>query len=106
MLIDREIGLKYCDDEDFYEEILSDFADESAERMDTLRSSYGSSDWETYKIAVHSLKSISLLIGAVSLSGSAKKHQDAAADRDIAFIKENFDSLMAEYQAVLEEIRR
>ncbi|MBO4336754.1 MAG: response regulator [Lachnospiraceae bacterium] len=108
--LNTEAGLGYCGrDEDFYIEMLGDFADGFSEKSGKLGAAFESKDVEEYRILIHALKSNARSIGADTLSGlcaeleeSAKK---ASADDGIpGFITENHAKAMEMYEDVAVKI--
>ena len=80
--IDVEAGLKYClGDEEFYNTLLIQFANEASEKIPALMDFYEQKDWGNYEIIVHALKSTSKMIGAMELSEEALKLEKAAKER-------------------------
>lgn len=103
-MIDVKLGLLYCgDDKEFYQSIKNDFVSESSQRLLQLQNAYESESWRDYHMLVHSIKSISALIGATELSAYAEKHQNAVASGDIAFIQNDYEAFKKEYWAVVAE---
>lgn len=98
-----EEGLRNCVDMEFYREVLADFITDSSKRMEQLDTSFESESWDTYRRAVHSLKSLAGIIGATQLSTAAALHQQAAAAEDIDYITKNYAALMSEYRIVIDE---
>ncbi len=96
--IDTDTGMKYCmGDFDFYKALLVQFATESEEKIPLIGRYYESSDWKNYEIVVHALKSTSKMIGAGTLSESAKALEMAAKEKKEEFIAENHYPMMGEY---------
>ena len=88
--IDTDKGLSYCQgDSDMYENIVSEYVKEMPERSGHLKECFETSDWNNYCVYIHSLKSTSKMIGALSLSDKALKLEEAANKEDADFIKEN-----------------
>ena len=80
--IDVEAGLKYClGDEEFYNTLLIQFANEASEKIPALMDFYEQKDWGNYEIIVHALKSTSKMIGAMDLSEEALKLEKAAKEK-------------------------
>lgn len=59
-----------------------------------------------YEIEVHALKSASANVGANELSALAKAHENAAREKDIAFIEGNLPVLIGTYKKVLSEVEK
>ena len=103
--VDVSKGLAYCqDDEEFYESLLRQYLDESAEKMSILSKSFKEEDCANYEIYVHALKSTSKMIGNLDLSEKAKELENAAKNKDMDFIKENHQSCMDDYKEFIKVI--
>ena len=106
-IIDKSVGIEYAaGDEEFYQQLLMVYLEEAEEKKELMQTQVDSDDVENYTIQVHSLKSNSKMIGAVSFSGMALELEKAGKEGNIALIKEKHDSLMEEYDKVLEEVKR
>ena len=105
ILFNPNEGLKYCSgDVDMYNEVLATYFKLGMENILTLNKLHHMGDYENYGIQVHSLKSTSLTIGAVSLHEMAKKLEDAAKNEDLSYISYNHDNMITTYKKVLDEI--
>ena len=94
--IDVQTGLKYCmDDEDFYREMITEFAASSVETADALDAMYAAQDWNDYRIRVHALKSNARAVGALDLAEQALALEMASKDSDAATIEANHGRLIA-----------
>ncbi len=103
--LDIDMAMRYLgDSEEFYEEMLRSYLDNN--RKDEIQEYYERREWDDYCNAVHALKSTSLTVGAVGLSGAAKEMEIAVKDGDLVFIEENHDSMIREYEQLLMQIRR
>ena len=102
--IDSEVGLKYCmGNSAFYKKMLDKYVSDAD--FDLLERLYSEKNWDEYRIAVHTVKSKSLTIGAVPLSEKAKAMEAAAKEKDEAYINANHAALMAQYKGITEHIR-
>ena len=96
--IDTDKGLSYCqNDSAMYKNIVSEYVKEMPERSGLLKEYFEASDWNNYCVYVHSLKSTSKMIGALSLSDKALKLEEAANKEDADFIKENHAEILDIY---------
>ena len=103
--LDTKTGMTYCmNDEDFYTEMLGTYL--KGDKRQLISEAYAAEDWKKYETYVHGLKSTSLSIGAVTVSGHAKALEHAAKDGDIAYIRAHNDSLLEEYGVLLEQMRK
>ncbi|MBQ7584310.1 MAG: response regulator [Lachnospiraceae bacterium] len=104
-ILDTATGLKYCmGNSSFYGEMLDKFASEIRDGL--LEKLYGDKNWEEYRLAIHTVKSTALTIGAVSLSENAKALENAVKTGDISYLDENHPALIKQYREVVEHIRK
>ena len=102
--IDIRTGLLYCmNDEDFYVEMLGEYLE--SDLMLDLEQFFSDEDWGNYRTLVHALKSTSLTIGAVHLSGEAKALEMAAKDGDADYIRSHHKVALDEYIELTGRIR-
>ena len=101
--LDTTMAMGYLgDSEQFYQEMLASYLHNN--RRVELQQYFEERDWENYRNGVHALKSTSLAIGAVALSGLAKELELAAKKGDTVFIEENHGEMMQEYELLLARI--
>ena len=101
--INTEAGLKYCcGDRDFYMELLTQFVKDAEQKEVQIKQFLKNEDYKNYVILVHALKSTAKMVGADSLSESAKKMEMAAKNQDAVYISEHQDKLMDEYGQVIQ----
>lgn len=104
--LDYDTALGYCaGEEELLEEIVSDIASESEDKLRRMKASLESGDIKAYQIDVHSVKSSMATIGLMSLSERAKKHEFAAKDNDIDFIKSDAEEFFREYEDVCSKLK-
>ena len=104
--IDTATGLYHCEnDAEFYESILLQYAEESADKKQNMEKALSSGDLGGYAIQVHSIKSTSAMIGAMELSELARSLETAAKSDDRAFIDDNHEAMMTVYNRVLSVIQ-
>ena len=102
--IDIRTGLLYCmNDEDFYVEMLGEYLE--SDLMLDLEQVFSDEDWGNYRTLVHALKSTSLTIGAVHLSGQAKELETAAKNGDADYIRSHHKAVLEEYSELIGGIR-
>lgn len=102
--LDQEVGLEYCaGDEEIYREVIEGYLEE--DRREDLAKAFDAEDLPNYRVNAHAIKSTSLTIGATELSAKAKALEYAAADGDLAFVKENNGELVAMYTDILDKIK-
>lgn len=103
MGIHTQSGLSYCQgDLEFYKTLLISFVGEAGKKEENIRNCQQSSDWKNYRIAVHSLKSTSKMIGADELSKLAKAAEDAAKESDGDYIREHTGELLEQYSHIVQ----
>ncbi|MBQ7918625.1 MAG: response regulator [Lachnospiraceae bacterium] len=69
VLLDSEMGMKYCGDcEEVYLEILEMFCGQYENKYCEIQRAYEEQDWNNYVIRIHSLKSNSMNVGSKKLS--------------------------------------
>ena len=99
-------GINYCGgDEDFYIEIVRDYADATEEKIQELDGFLEADNLKDYKILVHSVKSSSKTIGAMDLFYKARALEQAAAAEDREYLDENHETVMKEYREFTENLR-
>ena len=101
--LDVQTGLIYCMDEDFYQEILNDYA--QSDKLDELERFFGARDWNNYRTIIHGLKSTSLTIGAVALSKEAKALEAAAKNGDEGYLLSHHQETMEHYISLLGKLK-
>ncbi|MCR4755927.1 MAG: response regulator [Lachnospiraceae bacterium] len=105
--IDTDKGISNCGgDEGFYNSILMEYLDSSAEKKDKLKLYLETKDLKNYGILVHALKSTSATIGATHLSSLALALEKAAKEDNYEFISSKHAEAMAEYDKLLEKIEQ
>ena len=84
--------------------LFESFRDNVDKNKTDLVSSYEKEEYSNYTIFVHALKSTSKMIGAQNLSEMARKMEESGKAGDFDYIKENYEAMIAEYDAVVAEI--
>ena len=104
-LMDWKKGMAFCmGDEEFYKEMLQIFLDSNADME--LRRYYEESDFENYRIKIHSMKTNLASIGAVTVSDMAKRLELAIKnENNVSYVQENHDEFMAVYESVVSEVK-
>lgn len=91
--LDISAAMPYCgDSEEIFLSVLEEYVKNAP--LDRLEEDYAREDWEDYRIAVHSLKSASLVVGLAELSAQAKAMNEAAKAQDLAYIRQNHRALL------------
>ena len=75
------------------------FLDTIDANVKVIKESLENGNIRLYTIKVHSLKSSARIIGAMRLSDLAARLEDAGGKNDLAFIDENSERLLSEYEA-------
>ena len=101
--VDAGIGYA-CGEEDFYLELLSDYAEGAAGKSTELTSYLDNGDLKNYEILVHSLKSSSRTIGADALSEQAKALEAASKNNDMDYVKGHHDEFVRAFKELAEKI--
>lgn len=102
--LNTNLGLMYCmNDEDFYQEMIKEYAGE--DKSNLLRECLAAGNYDDFRTFVHAVKSTSLNIGAEHLSEKAKRLEYAAKESDISYIHSNFDEFISEYESLLKKIK-
>lgn len=100
--LDCALGLSYCmNDEKFYLEMLNEYR--SGRKDDELEKFFAERDFNNYRISIHSLKSMSLTIGASLLSDHAKALELACKEGNFEYVKTHHAEVMAEYRDLLQK---
>lgn len=106
-LLDRAQALTNVEgDTDFLQEILDIFLEEIPERIDTFNNSIEQRDYKRISSAAHSLKGVSLTIGAISCHLYSKQLEKAARMEDDERIREVFNHLEDVLDRIKEELSR
>ena len=101
--IDLATGLANCmDSKEFYVEMVKEFL--AGDKSDDLESALNDEDFREYRVAVHALKSTSLVIGAVEFSELAKAQEFAARDGKVDTVKANHAALILAYRKLRGEL--
>lgn len=103
--INIEDGLAYCaEDEEFYGEMIEEYIAEKDGRAKELAESFDQGDWDRYRIAAHSVKSTSRMIGADELSETAREMEQAAKDNNEEMLLTEHALFLSEYIKLTEKL--
>ncbi|MBR0133205.1 MAG: response regulator [Lachnospiraceae bacterium] len=103
--LDVEEGVSYAaGDEDFYLEMLKEYARSTDGKCDELEGYYNNEDWKNYKIQIHAIKSTSKTIGAEELSGAAKALEVASGNSDVDFMKKHHHEFLGKFKKLSGQI--
>ena len=104
--IDVDEGVACCaGDPEFFDEMVVEYLDESAERLDELARLYESRDWPQYARCAHSVKSTSLMIGARSIAELARTMELAGKEGDEAAILAGHERFLEQYASFAAGLR-
>ncbi|MCR5510620.1 MAG: response regulator, partial [Lachnospiraceae bacterium] len=99
--LDYETAMGFTgNDEELLQEMVETIAAECDEKIDIMRSCVANEDWKGYMLETHSIKGLMASIGLRSMSERAKKHEFAAKDNDVEFIKSECEDFFAAYREV------
>ena len=102
--VSTKTGLYFCQNEEMYRSILSEYCMEQKSKAPALRECYEKRDWKNYGIHVHSLKSTSKTIGAEKLSELAARLEAAAGRGEEIVIRDGHDTVMSMYEKIVKAI--
>ena len=103
--LDIDTALLYCgDDADLFREVAKSYINNN--HTQKLIKTFENGDYENYRIKVHSLKSTSLSIGAVTMSGLATDMDAALKAGNIQYAIEHHKELMDQYNMILDGLIR
>ena len=100
--IDTVKGIANCGaDEAFYRTILAEYRKGAEEKKKNLQIFLENNDMHNYEILIHSLKSTSATIGAMTPSRLAAELEAAAKKEDISFVRSHHEAFVKEYDRTL-----
>ncbi|MBO5623589.1 MAG: response regulator [Butyrivibrio sp.] len=103
--LDCEKGLEYCGDEDDYLFALGTYAESVPEKAQQLDDLLERECYDDYALLVHSIKSMSISIGACTLGERAKELEVAARAGDLKVLKDEAASFAEDYRALGKKIK-
>lgn len=93
------------DSYELYVDVAKAFCKNAMKQIDAMLDSIKSGDLEVYGRETHSLKSVSLNLGAKKLSELATKQNDAFKRENVDFIMDGYQELINLYHMTLHEIK-
>ena len=104
--LDFDAAMQYAgDNEEILARVVESISEGSGKMIASLRADLSDEDYDAYRRDAHSVKGLMATIGLGGLSERARKHEFAARDGDIEFIKKDCDGFIEEYRTVCEKIR-
>lgn len=95
--IDTVEGAKNSGGIPVYVHSIRDFYETIAINATAIRDAFDAQDYKLYTVKVHALKTSARIVGALELSAMAERLEEAGKNREIEFINENTDKLLADY---------
>ncbi len=103
--ISLEEGLKHsAGDKELYYELLEDYVKAAGEKSILLDRLFREADWEQYRIHIHSVKSTSGTVGAMKIFEEALGLEDAAKQKDEAYITKHHREFLKHFRLVTDGI--
>ena len=99
-MLDPALGMTHCGSAEAYLDALSVFARSITKRAEEIGRAAAAADYEAYTLAVHSLKSTSRAVGAVTVSDLARELEQAGKVRDEETIQRETPRLLSLYQSL------
>ena len=96
--IDVKAGVEHCDSAEDYMEALEVYIGSVHEKAEMLEKLVKEEDLKTFTMRIHSLKSMSRLVGAEGLADRSKELEDAGEQEDLPTVKKELQGLLAEYR--------
>ena len=100
--VDVKKSLELFGEMDMYDATLNDFLEGVNTKLERLKNFKNLGDMPNYAIEVHSLKSDARYLGFTKLAEIAYEHELKSKDNDKFFVVQNFDSLLAETNKMIE----
>ena len=104
--IDVDDGLAYCaEDAEFYEEMLTEYVRESAVKLADLDRHFSERNWAQYTVCAHSVKSMSLMIGAKEMAETARRMENAGKEGNEEALLTGHEAFTEAYRKTAETVR-
>lgn len=100
-----ENRVKYCGNEETYQEVLKDYAIRGEHNWIKIEELYQAQDWKNYTVEVHGIKSAMKTIGAMETSAEAKALETAGKAEDISYIKTHHEQMMEHFVRDIQSIQ-
>ncbi|HAF26017.1 MAG TPA: hypothetical protein DCG85_01745 [Lachnospiraceae bacterium] len=102
--VDTKAGKDNCGSEEDYIEALRDYASSGLKDVYALREYLDNGDFENFTIRVHSIKSISRMIGAYDIGNVAERLENAGEERDEEYILDRIPAFLVDLVSLSEAI--
>lgn len=97
--LDIHSAVEHCETAEDFLDALSVFVNSISEKSKEIEQFANDANWKMYTLRVHSLKSMSRLIGAEALADLAEDMEDAGKQEDVDKIMKRTPGLLADYRA-------
>lgn len=102
---DVDSAIEMTGDEETYVEVLREYLETAEIKAAEIESFYHDKNMERYIIAVHSMKSVTRMIGAISLSEQAKRLEYAEKDGNEDIINLQTESFLSQLRIVNSKLK-
>ena len=104
--IDTSEGILYTGDSiPLYLDTLREYVTGAVSKSEEMIRLYRAESWDDYRILVHSLKSVSRMIGATDLSDRFRQMEEAGKAVDVDYIRSHHQELYNDFQEITGKIR-
>ena len=103
--LDPKKGLEYCGEADDYLYALKTYAESSDEKYRQIKESLDNDDLDNYTLIIHSLKSMSKSIGAVSLCEEARELEMSGREGKKDILKKDTPVFLEHYKTLCDQLR-
>ncbi len=101
---DTDAGIRNCGDESAYMEALVRFAKYAPSKIVEIRGYLQGDDIENFTVRIHSVKSVTKMLGIESLSNMARELEEAGEYGDAGYIHQHIGQFLSLYSALACEI--
>ncbi len=106
LVIDHELGLKYClNMEEIYQEALKEFCEQALEYIPQFEEYFNNGDYKQYAVIAHGLKANAKNIGAAAFAELSLKHENAAKENNVEFIVKEYPRYMELLKMLIEKVK-
>ncbi len=102
--LDYEAALDYCGDAEVVELVISQIVADHGDRLREMANAVNEHDLETYGLHAHAIKSNLATLGLPEMSNRAKKHEFAAKDANMDFIREDYEAFAKAYKELCSKL--